>query len=280
MMRNDAPEAHDVVRAQLLFRAGQSESALAIVRELTNQRPKDPDLWRTLGGMLAASDRHAEAIEAYTRATWLVARHTETWVAMAVAAYRLGRHKDSVAYWKSALETEPAYFHSHPGLEGIFIESRKEWSDIPAIVRRAAMRADPAAALSVLDAIVGSVDIEEALAALDTCDVAALPVALAIGALGVVAGRPNSVNSLRSVFVSIDSGVRDALFARIAQWIAMRCAGDQDAALAALCSDFPERWSTRILYRLTERGTRSRTIAVGNLCRSVLDALRAGEAAA
>src|SRR4051812_23617478 len=100
------------------------------------------------------------------RATWVIYKHSETWVSMAVAAHRLGLHEKTLSFWKEALTVEAALFDSHPERRVLWAESRRDSGGVGKAVSRVAKRSDANAATIVLDEVLDSGDAVEAQSAI------------------------------------------------------------------------------------------------------------------
>lgn len=147
-----------------LCEAGSFGPAFALGDQLTRQ-DRDPERWRNLGAALAARGNDQAAIEAYTRATWIIYKHADTFVAMAVSAVRLEWHDRARMCWKEALAVEPTLFSRRPELRVLWKECKR--GAIPAAVASAAKRNDAMAALNVLEEIDDAADAADARAAVE-----------------------------------------------------------------------------------------------------------------
>ena len=140
-------------QAAHLERSGALADALAVYSDASERQKRDPRAFRGAGRVLAALGRHAEAIEAYQQAIWIISRDAETRAAMACSAYALGRYKDAALHFRFALEADPAHFERHSEQEPLWLEVEARYSEYDEQIRRLLRRADPRDCLRFLELV-------------------------------------------------------------------------------------------------------------------------------
>jgi tetratricopeptide (TPR) repeat protein len=271
----------EVADALKLFDAGRCAEAVALLRSVAEKDPKNPIGWRDLGAMLSRCEDFVGSIEAYTRATWLIGRDANTWAAMAVAAFRLGRHKDSVAYWRSALEADPQYFDKYTRFSVLWEESRQHYSEFTELVRRLSKRTDPASCFLLLDAVVSRVDAADALRTLTQYDdSASAPMAIAATAIRLSGGESAAARELLSHLRPADLMHDDVFVQRICRWVAERSGQDLDDNMMALMQPDAPLSVARACYVLAPDTGDSLVASLDQILSGVLSALRTLSAAA
>lgn len=82
-----------------LKQAGRLEEALAIVDRAVRLKPEDTELWRQLGGVLAALNRPADALLAYRHILELDPSHWEAAHQSGNLLYQMDRFEEALAYF-------------------------------------------------------------------------------------------------------------------------------------------------------------------------------------
>lgn len=176
-MATDVGNAIDEARG-LVGRAG-GEGAIARIRSLAERGKRSAELWKLLGEALLSVGQEEEAIQAFLQSTWLISKDADVWVSMAICAHRLGRQKDAMQYWKSAVMAHPRLFRERPALATLWAECRGTGERYAEIVKRLEARTDERSASTLLELVLTTDDIAVALATLANAKELSPPLALA-----------------------------------------------------------------------------------------------------
>jgi tetratricopeptide (TPR) repeat protein len=261
----------DVAKARDLQKKGDVHAALKVLQRLTTTHPKDAVPWRELGNALALAGRDAEALEAFTKSTWIIGRHLDTWVAMAVCAHRLGRHKVALDYWRSALDVEPRLFQHKPQLAVLWRESRSQSNDFEKLARRLASREDVGAAWLFLEAVADPADVDPAIDALQKIEKETGSIRMARVALDAARSNATAWHSLRAILATLDDKTRTEAWGKTILWLCSSIGLSTDVVVSNALDGCTETAVARAAYRVASRNSRAHFMAVERLARSSVE---------
>lgn len=265
----------DLDNVRTLVQSGHTDAALRRLAALTATHPKDAQLWREFGVLLATVGRDEEALTAFTQSTWIIGRDVGTWIAMAVSAHRVDRHKDSVTYWRTALDLDPELFKKSPHYAVLWRESRTKHSDYDDIVRRISKRGDLEAAFYLLRSVAHVEDVEFALLAIGSAggkQSTALRVATAT--LRLAQGDALSAPALIDAVTDLAPDVREETWVKLLTWLLDLSGADTDQSMNALVEQTEEAALLRAAYRVAPTDSPSYRESLVRLASRTLEALR------
>ena len=111
-----APDAESplIAEAWAILEKGSAAKAQALYRRIVDHDPEDPEVWSSIGTVLAWRGRGEEATAAFLREDALLARKLErypddytTWRRKAVVLFRLRRLEEALAAWEQSYKHGP-----------------------------------------------------------------------------------------------------------------------------------------------------------------------------
>jgi len=134
---------HDAIRTAILqARGGQVDRALALLRQLVQRHPSDPDANHYLGLLLLNHGSIDQALFYFERAVTLDPRPAPLHANYALALATAGRHAEAVGVFSRALAIDPGHIQSHLGLTKSLIETLDLDAAIAAAARAVAAAPD------------------------------------------------------------------------------------------------------------------------------------------
>ncbi|MBK6007916.1 tetratricopeptide repeat protein [Ramlibacter ginsenosidimutans] len=118
------------------FGLGDLAGAEASLRREAQAYPQSADAQNTLGSVLSAQGRHAEALEAFQAALRVNPAHVEALVNAGTALHTLGRHAEALPLLERAAAAQPGFAHAHLNL-GLVQHALQRYEEAAASVGRA-----------------------------------------------------------------------------------------------------------------------------------------------
>lgn len=121
LVKTDAAATHRL--AGLYRDAGSSEPALELFRHAQTLAPNHPQGFMSEALLLMRLERFEESIRPMLRAVALRPDFSNVWGGLGLACYKLGRHKEAVAYWERAKLVRPSFLTENPAYQPMYQES-------------------------------------------------------------------------------------------------------------------------------------------------------------